>query len=79
MAPADLAVPGCRVALFRAEHGLVPADMGEMIVDRLGNGVPLIEIPTAAHHVMVDHPLALVTGLRALLADWRHSRAHRRA
>lgn len=79
MAPADLAVPGCRVALFRAENGLVPADMGEMIVDRLGNGVPLIEIPTAAHHVMVDHPLALVTGLRALLADWRHSRAHRRA
>ncbi len=77
MAPGDLAVPGCRVALFRAEHGLVPADMGEMIVDRLGRGVPLIEIPTAAHHVMVDEPIALVTGLRALLADWRHSRAHR--
>lgn len=77
LAPGDLAVPGCRVALFRAEYGLVPADMGEMIVDRLGRGVPLIEIPTAAHHVMIDQPIALVTGLRALLADWRHTRVHR--
>jgi pimeloyl-ACP methyl ester carboxylesterase len=77
LAPGDLDVPGCRVGLFRAEHGLVPADMGEMIVDRLGRGVPLVEIPTAAHHVMIDQPLALVTGLRALLADWRHSRAER--
>jgi len=76
MGPGDLEVPGCRVALFRAEHGLVPADMGEMIVDRLGRGVPLIEIPTAAHHVMIDQPIALVTGLRALLGDWRHTRVH---
>lgn len=79
MAPGDLDVPGCRVALFRAEHGLVPADMGEMIVDRLGRGVPLVEIPTAAHHVMIDQPIALVTGLRTLLADWRHTRVRRPA
>jgi pimeloyl-ACP methyl ester carboxylesterase len=75
--PGDLDVPGCRVALFRAEHGLVPADMGEMIVDKLGRGVPVVEIPTAAHHVMIDNPIALVTGLRTLLGDWQHSHAAR--
>ncbi|WP_312858260.1 alpha/beta fold hydrolase [Pseudonocardia pini] len=75
LAPDDLDIPGCRVALFRAEHGLMPAAMGEAVRDRLGRGVPVIEIPAAAHHVMIDSPLALVTGLRTLLGDWRHSRA----
>ncbi|MCW0213819.1 MAG: alpha/beta hydrolase [Pseudonocardia sp.] len=77
LAPGDLDVPGCRVGIFRAQHGLVPADMGEMIVDKLGRGVPVVEIPTAAHHVMIDNPIALVTGLRTLLGDWRHSHAAR--
>jgi pimeloyl-ACP methyl ester carboxylesterase len=47
--------------------------MGEMIVDRMGRVAPLVEIPGAGHHMMVDQPLALVTGLRAMLADWEHS------
>lgn len=66
----------CRVALFRAEHGLVSADMGEMMYDRLGKVAPVIEIPDAGHAVMLDQPLALVTGLRTLLADWEHSLPH---
>jgi pimeloyl-ACP methyl ester carboxylesterase len=73
MEPAELAVVECRVALFRAAHGLVPAEMGDMIVDRMGSLVPVVEIPAAGHHVMLDQPLAMVTGLRTLLADWRHS------
>jgi hypothetical protein len=31
---------------------------------------PVIPIPDAAHHVMVDQPLALVAALRRLLASW---------
>lgn len=73
LTPGDLGRVRCRVALFRAEHGLVPADMGQMIVDRMGRVAPLVEIPGAAHHVMIDQPLALVTGLRSILADWDHS------
>ncbi|TQM11315.1 alpha/beta fold hydrolase [Pseudonocardia kunmingensis] len=79
LAAAELAELDCRVALFRAEHGLVPAAMSDMIVDRLGRAVPSVEIPTAAHHLMVDEPIALVTGLRALLADWEYSTAMRPA
>ncbi|SFO29235.1 Pimeloyl-ACP methyl ester carboxylesterase [Pseudonocardia ammonioxydans] len=73
LTPGDLGRPGCRIALFRAEHGLVPAGMGEMVVDRMGRAAPVVEIPGAGHHVMVDQPLALVTALRTLLADWEHS------
>ena len=38
----------------------------------LGRSAPVIEIPEAYHHIMLDQPLLLVTGLRAL-ADWDHS------
>ena len=62
-----------RVALFRAENGLVTEDIGEHMYELLGRVAPVIEIPEAYHHVMLDQPLLLVTGLRTLLADWDHS------
>jgi pimeloyl-ACP methyl ester carboxylesterase len=73
LTPALLVRLDCRVALFRAEHGIVSPEMGEMMYDRLGRLAPVIEIPAAAHHVMLDYPLSLVTGLRTLLSDWDHS------
>jgi pimeloyl-ACP methyl ester carboxylesterase len=39
----------------------------------IGRLAPVIEIPAAGHHVMLDQPLALVTGLRTLLSDWDQS------
>ena len=63
----------CRVALFHAEHGIVPQQMTEHMYDKLGRLAPVIEIPAAGHHVMLDEPIALVTGIRALLSDWDHS------
>ncbi|SOD74507.1 pimeloyl-ACP methyl ester carboxylesterase [Jatrophihabitans sp. GAS493] len=63
----------CRVALFRAELGLATEDLTEAMYDRLGRIAPVIEIPTAGHAVMLDQPLALVSAIRALLADWEHS------
>jgi pimeloyl-ACP methyl ester carboxylesterase len=67
----------CRVALFRAEHGLVTPQQGEALYDRLGRVAPLIEIPVAGHHIMLDEPVALAAALRTLLADWDHSIPHR--
>jgi len=63
----------CRVALFRAEHGIVSAQLSEIMYDRLGRLAPVIDIPAAGHHVMLDQPIALVTGIRTLLSDWDHS------
>jgi len=34
---------------------------------------PKIAIPDAAHHIMIDQPLALISALRALLTSWPHS------
>jgi pimeloyl-ACP methyl ester carboxylesterase len=67
-----------RVALFRAEHGLVSKDIGAYMYDQLGRVAPIVEVPLAWHHIMLDQPLPLVTGLRALLADWEHSTPQRR-
>ena len=73
LTPALLTRLDCRVALFRAEHGILSPQISEVMYDRLGR-VPAIEIPAAGHHVMLDQPLALVTGIRTLLSDWDHSR-----
>ena len=64
----------CRAALFRAEHGILSAEMSDRIYDRLGRVAPVIEIPVAGHHIMLDQPIALVAALRTLLSDWDHSR-----
>jgi len=64
----------CRIALFRAEHGIMSAQMSQILYDRLGRVAPVIEIPAAAHHIMLDQPVALIAALRTLLSDWDHSR-----
>ena len=63
----------CRVAIFHAEHGIVPPRTTELMYDKLGSRAPMIEIPAAGHHVLLDEPIALVTGIRTLLSDWDHS------
>ena len=69
----------CRVAVFRGEHSvLMPPRIGDYIFDLLDRAAPMVEIPEAQHHIMLDQPLALVAALRALLADWEHSVATRR-
>ncbi len=68
----------CRLALLKSEYGLVTDDIGASMYHRLGRVTPIIEIPEAGHHAMLDQPLILLTAIRTLLADWDHSEAHRR-
>jgi pimeloyl-ACP methyl ester carboxylesterase len=69
----------CRIAVFRGEHSvLLPPSIGEYMFNLLGRAAPVVEIPQAQHHIMLDQPLALVAALRALLADWEHSTATRK-
>ncbi len=69
----------CRIAIMRGENSvLMPPEVGEYMYSLLGHAAPVIEIPQARHHVMLDQPLAFVAALRALLADWNHSRPTRR-
>ena len=66
----------CRLALLRSEHGLVTRDIGEAMFERLGRVTPVVELPQAGHHAMLDEPLILLTAIRTLLADWDHSEPH---
>lgn len=63
----------CRVSLFRAQYGLVTPEIGEYMYGLLGRVAPVVEIPAAGHHLMLDRPLLVLTALRTLLADWEHS------
>ncbi len=66
----ELAALECRSAFFYGELGMVSAQMAQAIFDGLGRSTSMIEVPDAGHHIMLDQPLALVTGLRAVLAVW---------
>jgi pimeloyl-ACP methyl ester carboxylesterase len=68
----------CRLALLRSQYGLVTPEIGAFMFDMLGRVTPVIEIPQAGHHAMLDQPLILLTALRTLLADWDHSEPHHR-
>jgi pimeloyl-ACP methyl ester carboxylesterase len=69
----------CRIAIMRGENSiLMPPEVGAYMYSLLGHAAPVIEIPQARHHVMLDQPLAFVAALRALLADWNHSLPTRR-
>jgi pimeloyl-ACP methyl ester carboxylesterase len=68
----------CRLALLRSEHGLVTEDIGESMFEAMGRVTPVVLLPEAGHHAMLDEPLVLLTALRTLLADWEHSDPHHR-
>jgi len=74
-----LASVRCRFALLRSQYGLVTPGIGAEMYESLGRVAPVIEIPQAGHHAMLDQPLLLLTALRTLLADWDHSEPHRAA
>jgi pimeloyl-ACP methyl ester carboxylesterase len=69
----------CRLALLRSECGLVTPDIGASMYEAMGRVTPIVELPEAGHHAMLDQPLVLLTALRSLLADWDHSEPVRRS
>jgi pimeloyl-ACP methyl ester carboxylesterase len=70
----QLASVRCRLALFRGEYStIVPEDTASYMYGLMGGNAPVISIPEAHHHLILDQPLAFVAALRTLLADWDHS------
>ena len=66
-----LAAASCRGAFFWAENSaLVTDEMAAYTTSLLGAGAPLVVIPAAHHHLILDQPLAFVAALRSLLAMW---------
>ncbi|MBX9605811.1 MAG: alpha/beta hydrolase [Gammaproteobacteria bacterium] len=62
---------GCRAALIFGQHSaLVSRDTADYMSELLGPRAPIIEIPEARHHLLLDQPLAFVAALRTLFASW---------
>ena len=60
-----------RLAIVYGEKSkLFDDDSADYLRELGGSHIPMIAIPEAEHHLMLDQPLALVTALRAVLALW---------
>lgn len=74
----DLARLRCRVGVIYGEDSyLFTQDIADYMFRVLDESVPFAAIPEAQHHLFLDQPLAFVSALRTLLAEWRHSRPNR--
>ncbi|MDZ7686270.1 MAG: alpha/beta hydrolase [Gammaproteobacteria bacterium] len=74
----DLANLKCRVGVIYGQDSyLFSQDIADFMFRTLDESVPFVAIPEAQHHLFLDQPLAFVSSLRTLLAEWRHSRPHR--
>ena len=61
----------CRAALMFGQHSaLVSRDTADYMSELMGPQAPIVEIPAAQHHLLLDQPLAFVAALRTLLASW---------
>ena len=70
IAPRVVAAPGRKAIIHGEESQLFTTD-SRRYLDELGGGnIPVIAVPEARHHLMLDKPLAFVSALRALLEEW---------
>lgn len=61
----------CPVAVLCGERSALMTKRVRGIICRsVPRGTPIVAIPDAAHHVLLDQPLALVAAIRTLLATW---------
>lgn len=69
-----LAAVRCRLALiYGARSVLLTPDTAAYMSGLMGGRAPVIPIPEAHHHLVLDQPLAFTAALRTLLTDWEHS------
>ena len=66
-----LAAATCRKAFLYGERSKL-MDEGTLVFIKslIGEDAPVIGIPEAHHHLMLDQPIAFVTALRGILASW---------
>jgi pimeloyl-ACP methyl ester carboxylesterase len=60
--------PGRVVIVYGEESALFDADSAEYIREAGGVHIPMIGIPDARHHLMLDQPIAFTSVLKAILS-----------
>lgn len=70
-APQRIADLPHRLAIVYGENSrLFNGDSAAYLRELGGSHIPMIAVPNAKHHLMLDQPLAFVTALRSVLALW---------
>ncbi|MFP4148920.1 MAG: alpha/beta fold hydrolase [Nitriliruptoraceae bacterium] len=74
----ELAQASCRTAIVNGERSQVVdeevrAHMAALLAGSpaASAGVPVLDVPHAHHHLLLDQPLAVVTAIRGVLAAWQ--------
>ena len=62
--------PGRKAIVYGQDSVLFDDDSADYLRECGGNDIPTIGIPGARHHLMLDGPIACVSALRAVLAQW---------
>ena len=62
--------PGRKAIVCGEKSQLFDRDSARYIRELGGVDVPIVSVPDARHHLMLDQPLAFVAALRAVLAFW---------
>lgn len=66
----EIAGSGLPVALIACEDGMISPAGARALRDATAGAVPIVDLPNAGHHPMLDEPLALLAALRSILAIW---------
>ena len=66
-----VALPGKVAIIYGSESMLFTPDSEDYIRELGGDRIPIINIPHAHHHLMLDQPIAYVTALHTLLKAWQ--------
>jgi pimeloyl-ACP methyl ester carboxylesterase len=59
-----------RLAIVRAEHGLITREIAAGMLSSYGRAAPVVVVPRSGHHVPLDNPIVLVAALRTQLSAW---------
>lgn len=62
--------PGRKAVVYGQESLLFDDDSAEYLRECGASNIPIIGIPGARHHLMLDEPIAFVSVLRTILAQW---------
>lgn len=65
-----VATAGRKALIYGESSGLFTPDSAQYVRELGGTSIPVVGIPQAHHHLMLDEPLAFVTALRTQLEAW---------
>ena len=69
-AEAIVAAPGRKAVVYGQDSKLFDDDSADYLREKGAVDMPIIGIPSARHHLMLDEPIAFASVLRSLVAQW---------